>query len=74
MFLIEIAENDKNSCPSQGLRARARPNLGATLLAFVSYSAERVTSDLGLHSRWHSIATFPLSENRVFTTVSGSSA
>lgn len=58
----------------QGLRARESPILGDAFMAFESYSAENVTSDLGLHSRWHSIATFPLSENRVFTTVKGSTA
>lgn len=54
------------------MRAIARPSLGPTLMAFVSYSAETVTSDLGLHSRWLRMATVPLSENLVFTKVFGS--
>lgn len=56
----------------QGLSARARPIFGDALSAFESYSAETVTSDFGLHSRCHSTPAFPLSENRVFTTVNGS--
>lgn len=56
----------------QGLSARARPNFGAALLAFESYSPEKVISDFGLHSRCHIKAAFPLLEKRVFTTVCGS--
>lgn len=65
MVELEIA-------PFYGFKARARPNLGIGFFAFVSYSAEKVISDFGLHSRCQSIATFPLSENLVFTDVNGS--
>lgn len=55
--------------PRHGCRATARPNLGVALVYFESYSAENVTRDLGLHFRWHSKATLPLSENLAFTVV-----
>jgi len=72
---IQVAEQNKRWFHIHGLRARARPNLGAAAwVAFGSYSAEKVISDFGLHSCWHSIAALPLSENRVFTTVNGSTA
>ena len=58
-------DNVKN----QGLRAMERPHFGAVLMALVSYSAENVTSDLGLHSRWLDIAILPSSENLVFIDV-----
>ena len=66
---MQSIKQEKGHYQSQGLRARARPNLVAPLLAFGSYSPETVISDLGLHSLWHSIANFPLFDNLVFTMV-----
>lgn len=60
--------------PDQGFSVSARPSFGVALTAFESYSAEKVISDFGLHSRCNSVAIFPLSDNRVFTMVKGSIA
>ena len=60
--------------PDQGFSVSARPSFGVVLTAFESYSAEKVISDFGLHSRCNSVAIFPLSDNRVFTMVKGSIA
>ena len=72
---IQVAEQNRKWFHIHGFRARAIPYFGfAAWVAFESYSAEKVISDLGLHSCWYSIAALPLSENRVFTTVNGSTA
>lgn len=67
-----IPESKRGCQLIQGLRAMERPNFGAVLMALVSYSAENVTSDFGLHFRWLNMATLPSSENLVFTKVKGS--
>lgn len=58
----------------QGLRATATPNLDGELTTLGSYSAERVTYDLGLHSCWQRSPAFPLLLNLVLSVVEGSSA
>lgn len=50
MCLIHL--NDLAGSLDQGFRAIARPTLGDESVAFESYSADKVTIDFGLHSRW----------------------
>lgn len=70
--------NNKCTAPhqhrNQGLRARARPNLGALSKALVSNSPEMVTTDFGFSSCCKRAPSLPVLLSLALTVVRGSSS